>query len=952
MCRKFIFLTSLMLMSGLTQAQTSYIIVHAVNPEGVEIASLEGGFSFSVEIFDGTQLIGWAPHDAETHNVPIPIAPGTHTIKAKFNGITKEQVIALNSGESKVLTFVFERTEFDIATVLNRVYSGDSSISYDYTFNWNQPYYPCYDFLERQGNYEVGYSVAGDGIMGTASGSATLQYDITSYYSYVRATVVVTDAYPSFPFVRNHIGIRPLTNFTTYEDNLIPSYSNFWDWYIQSVTSGEYPRIVVCPTGDIYFHEIIGGTPGYTMRIISTVAYDRISASIGASMWLDCFYWTVYPFNETRESVVSGTLSYLKMSSVPYDLLGTGIKCEGECAFSAENPVWENEDDEMVLPYDEVDMKFQFTNTAQNPVSNVRVGFLSNSELFTLIKGIEEIGPVAAGGTFTATNRMKVYGSDNETIMNEIIKVSGSGELSLEDAIEVMVTADECSTPCLFTLSPADEEGNILAVQYPQFIDTMDSCPAGDVGNFYLRGDDDFHHPDDDFVRKYAIEASVWPDSIFPDDVSDAVHNIYHYIDNLLGDRDPGIGDIDTNIAAKIKDGLLEPHPGGAKDEYHLCIGQAYLFGSFARTIGIPAREITVGLGKSIIQIDQHVYLMWYYQEAAIQVWCDGYWQFYDTFLARTSLDGYLERVLLDGKACIKYRSWYSYDHRDAQMPDWPWSGHNFWVDPLSGQPWIFTGWKHLQDGVKEGLIVVIGSPVCTYLCDAEDNTTGYVDGGILEEIPDSYYVPAGSRFSTNAADSTAFWEADETIFAPSSGSSGDYSLVMTGTDDGHYELTMAYIHGDGEIDGSTIPFDIHKDETHTYDITVSPSGEISITGIPARIDIEPDTMNLSAQGRWVTCYIELPEGFDVSLTDGSMVELDGIPAYIGKEDWAKAEANQWNITDHDEDGIPERMVKFDSFLVQLLAPGNVTLSVYGGLIDGTIFEGSDNIKVINPRAK
>ena len=118
---------------------------------------------------------------------------------------------------------------------------------------------------------------------------------------------------------------------------------------------------------------------------------------------------------------------------------------------------------------------------------------------------------------------------------------------------------------------------------------------------------------------------------------------------------------------------------------------------------------------------------------------------------------------------------------------------------------------------------------------------------------------------------------------------------------------------------------------------------------ISSTIDIDPDTLNLSSKEKWVTCYIELPEGFDVSLIDGGIVELEGIPAYIGKQGWAKAEANEWNIVDHDEDGIPERMVKFDAFLVQLLlTTGDVPLTVYGGLIDGTIFEGTDTIKVID----
>lgn len=89
------------------QAETSYIIVHAHNPEGVEIASIEGMSQSSVEIYDGGTPIGYGAYNAETHNIPIAISPGTHTIKAEFNGMTKEQTITLNPGETKVVTFTF-----------------------------------------------------------------------------------------------------------------------------------------------------------------------------------------------------------------------------------------------------------------------------------------------------------------------------------------------------------------------------------------------------------------------------------------------------------------------------------------------------------------------------------------------------------------------------------------------------------------------------------------------------------------------------------------------------------------------------------------------------------------------------------------------------------------------------------------------------------------------------
>ena len=117
---------------GLVRAENirgSHIIVHALNPEGVEIASIQGMNPYSVEIYDGDTLIGYGAHNEDTHNRPISISPGTHTIKVKFNGITLSQDIALQEGESEIITFVFERTE--IHTSLASLLDNQGSISFD-----------------------------------------------------------------------------------------------------------------------------------------------------------------------------------------------------------------------------------------------------------------------------------------------------------------------------------------------------------------------------------------------------------------------------------------------------------------------------------------------------------------------------------------------------------------------------------------------------------------------------------------------------------------------------------------------------------------------------------------------------------------------------------------------------------------------------------------------------
>jgi len=144
-------------------------------------------------------------------------------------------------------------------------------------------------------------------------------------------------------------------------------------------------------------------------------------------------------------------------------------------------------------------------------------------------------------------------------------------------------------------------------------------------------------------------------------------------------------------------------------------------------------------------------------------------------------------------------------------------------------------------------------------------------------------------------------------------------------------------------------------DEVRIYNRALSESEIQQLAGIAiaGTIDIDPDTLNISSKGKWVTCYIELPDGYDVMDIDGSTVMLEGIPAYIGAEGWARAGANSGNIMDHDGDGILERMVKFDGaavrgYLIGLGASGYVGLTVTGDLVDGPSFEGIDVIRVID----
>lgn len=109
---------------------------------------------------------------------------------------------------------------------------------------------------------------------------------------------------------------------------------------------------------------------------------------------------------------------------------------------------------------------------------------------------------------------------------------------------------------------------------------------------------------------------------------------------------------------------------------------------------------------------------------------------------------------------------------------------------------------------------------------------------------------------------------------------------------------------------------------------------------LEATLDIDPNTLNLESNGRWITAYIELPEGYDVSKIDIPSLRLNGL---------IFAEPFPTEIGDYDTDGITDLMVKFDRAAVQdLLSPGDQLLIVTG-IVEDQIFIGKDMIRAIMP---
>jgi hypothetical protein len=122
---------------------------------------------------------------------------------------------------------------------------------------------------------------------------------------------------------------------------------------------------------------------------------------------------------------------------------------------------------------------------------------------------------------------------------------------------------------------------------------------------------------------------------------------------------------------------------------------------------------------------------------------------------------------------------------------------------------------------------------------------------------------------------------------------------------------------------------------------------------VNATVDINPQALNLGSIGKWITAYIELPEGYDVSNINVSTILLNGT---------ISAELKPTAIGDYDNDTIPDLMVMFDRQrvinyimshvdLARLYEEGfmEITLTITGHLYDGTPFQGMDTVKIIMP---
>lgn len=260
----------------------------------------------------------------------------------------------------------------------------------------------------------------------------------------------------------------------------------------------------------------------------------------------------------------------------------------------------------------------------------------------------------------------------------------------------------------------------------------------------------------------------------------------------------------------------------------------------------------------------------------------------------------------------------------------------------------------HIPIDINDLNLAHLCSPGELRVYDSQGRVTGLVNGEIREEIPNSAYK-------------------DGTVIILYSSDSHTYEVK--GTDEGSYGLELVCIEGGETITFTATDIPISANATHEYTVdwdALSQDEEQDEEGVTVlvdsdgdgtfeqsvstthnelthdefmlqtatTVDFDPDTLNLRSKGKFVTAYIELPEGYDVEEIEVSSIKFNNtIPALL----------KPTQVGDYDSDGIPDLMVKFDRAVIEgILNTSDAVKITITGKVSGIDFKGSDSIRVIS----
>jgi cysteine-rich repeat protein len=280
-------------------------------------------------------------------------------------------------------------------------------------------------------------------------------------------------------------------------------------------------------------------------------------------------------------------------------------------------------------------------------------------------------------------------------------------------------------------------------------------------------------------------------------------------------------------------------------------------------------------------------------------------------------------------------------------------------------QNWI----NKLKCTDSTSLIAFIASPAELVVTDNSGRSIGTENGMVVNTMPNSWVDIVSNLI---------------TMFFPPE----DLRYKVKGLMDGQYDLVIAEKNGIGELviqdittsqgevhnyipdweairnnEEEQVVIEIDKEGDGIIDNTFISTGRLTqeefILNSETKLECEPDSLHVYGRNDWITCYVELLDGYYPWLIDGSLATLNGVSAYTGKQDWAQSHATDANTFDYDEDGVTERMLKFDvGAVVDTLESGEDRVLELKGEIKNyatgstTSFSAKDTITINDTSAK
>ncbi|MFH2053237.1 MAG: S8 family serine peptidase [bacterium] len=160
-----------------------------------------------------------------------------------------------------------------------------------------------------------------------------------------------------------------------------------------------------------------------------------------------------------------------------------------------------------------------------------------------------------------------------------------------------------------------------------------------------------------------------------------------------------------------------------------------------------------------------------------------------------------------------------------------------------------------------------------------------------------------------------------------------------------------------GECAEITVTMDASELEEGDYNGTLTltsndpatPTANIDVifhvaTVMAADVDVDPNTLNLDSNGKWMTGFVELPAGYATGDVVIETVMFNGVVPVDGDR-YALFE-------DFNDNGILDMMFKFDRSLIEEILPEGeqVAVTITGEIRDTAYFVATDTIRVIRPR--